>query len=56
MKIAVIAPPWIPVPPPRYGGIELVVYNLAEGLTASGHEVLLLLQRIQTFHAGFSLI
>ena len=41
MKIAVIAPPWIPVPPPRYGGIELVVYNLAEGLTASGHEVLL---------------
>jgi len=41
MKIAVIAPPWIPVPPPRYGGIELVVYNLAEGLTALGHEVLL---------------
>ena len=41
MKIAIIAPPWIPVPPPRYGGIELVVYNLAEGLTALGHEVLL---------------
>ena len=41
MKIAIIAPPWIPVPPPRYGGIELVVYNLAEGLAALGHEVLL---------------
>ncbi|MFH1504951.1 MAG: glycosyltransferase family 4 protein [Candidatus Omnitrophota bacterium] len=41
MKIAIIAPPWIPVPPPRYGGIELVVYNLAQGLTALGHEVLI---------------
>ena len=41
MKIAIIAPPWIPVPPLRYGGIELVVYNLAEGLAALGHEVLL---------------
>ncbi|MBL7157571.1 MAG: glycosyltransferase family 4 protein [Candidatus Omnitrophica bacterium] len=41
MKIAIVAPPWIPVPPPYYGGIELVVYNLAEGLTALGHEVLL---------------
>ena len=41
MKIAIIAPPWIPVPPPRYGGIELVVYNIAEGLTALEHEVLL---------------
>ena len=41
MKIAIIAPPWIPVPPSRYGGIELVVYNIAEGLTALGHEVLL---------------
>lgn len=41
MKIALIAPPWIPIPPPKYGGIELVVYNLAEGLTALGHEVIL---------------
>ena len=40
MKIAIIAPPWIPVPP-RYSGIKLVVYNLAEGLAALGHEVLL---------------
>jgi len=41
MKIAVIAPAWIPVPPSFYGGIEIVVYNLVEGLAALGHEVLL---------------
>jgi len=41
IKIGIIAPPWIPVPPPRYGGIELVVYNLAQGLSRLGHEVLL---------------
>ena len=41
MKIALIAPPWIPVPPPQYGGIETVIYNLAEGLTELGEEVIL---------------
>jgi len=41
MKVAVIAPPWIPVPPHKYGGIELVVYNLVEGLTELGIEVVL---------------
>lgn len=41
MKIAVIAPPWISIPPPKYGGIELVVYNLVEGLSALGHDVIL---------------
>ncbi len=41
MKISVIAPPWIPIPPTGYGGIELVIYNLVEGLTDLGHEVLL---------------
>ncbi|MFH1782094.1 MAG: glycosyltransferase family 4 protein [Candidatus Omnitrophota bacterium] len=45
MKIAVIAPSWIPIPPPRYGGIEIVVYNLVEGLTALGHEVILFAPR-----------
>jgi glycosyltransferase involved in cell wall biosynthesis len=34
-----IAPPWIPVPPPGYGGTEVVVDNLARGLTALGHDV-----------------
>jgi hypothetical protein len=25
LRVAVLAPPWIPVPPPAYGGIEAVV-------------------------------
>jgi glycosyltransferase involved in cell wall biosynthesis len=41
MRIAVIAPPWAPVPPALYGGIELVVDRLAQGFAAAGHEVLL---------------
>ncbi|MET4622819.1 glycosyltransferase involved in cell wall biosynthesis [Arthrobacter sp. 2762] len=41
MRIGLIAPPWIPVPPPAYGGIEAIVDVLARGLTAAGHEVLL---------------
>jgi glycosyltransferase involved in cell wall biosynthesis len=39
MRIGLIAPPWIPVPPPAYGGIEEVIDNLARGLTALGHDV-----------------
>ncbi|MPY84059.1 MAG: glycosyltransferase [Actinophytocola sp.] len=39
MRIGVIAPPSIPVPPPAYGGTEAVVDNLARGLSALGHEV-----------------
>ena len=41
MRIAVIAPPWYPVPPNGYGGIEWVVALLADGLTERGHEVTL---------------
>jgi glycosyltransferase involved in cell wall biosynthesis len=36
-----LAPPWIPVPAPAYGGIEEVVRLLCDGLTARGHEVTL---------------
>lgn len=39
MKIALIAPPWINVPPPKYGGVEVVVATLADGLHALGHDV-----------------
>lgn len=39
MKIGLIAPPWIPVPPTTYGGTEVVVDNLARGLAAQGHDV-----------------
>jgi glycosyltransferase involved in cell wall biosynthesis len=41
MRIAQIAPPWTPVPPPLYGGIELVVDRLCRGLADAGHDVLL---------------
>ncbi|MDX6226287.1 MAG: hypothetical protein QOE64_2663 [Frankiales bacterium] len=36
-----LAPPWVPVPPPSYGGTEAAVDRLARGLVAAGHEVLL---------------
>jgi glycosyltransferase involved in cell wall biosynthesis len=41
MRIAQVAPPWIPVPPHRYGGIERVVAELTEHLVARGHDVTL---------------
>ncbi len=39
--IALLAPPWIPIPPPAYGGIEQVVALLASGLAEAGHRVTL---------------
>ncbi|MDA8186209.1 MAG: glycosyltransferase family 4 protein [Acidimicrobiales bacterium] len=41
MRIGVIAPPWAPVPPPLYGGIEAVLDQLARALVAGGHDVTL---------------
>jgi glycosyltransferase involved in cell wall biosynthesis len=41
MKIAVLAPPWFAVPPSGYGGIEWIVWLLADGLTDRGHDVTL---------------
>lgn len=41
MRIGLIAPPWVPVPPVSYGGTEVVVDNLARGLAALGHDVVL---------------
>jgi glycosyltransferase involved in cell wall biosynthesis len=41
MKIAQIAPLWERVPPPAYGGIELIVGLLTDELVARGHEVTL---------------
>ncbi|MGH9195056.1 MAG: glycosyltransferase family 4 protein [Acidimicrobiia bacterium] len=40
MKIALIAPPFIPVPPLKYGGTELFVAQLAEALTRRGQDVI----------------
>ena len=39
MKIALIAPPFIAVPPADYGGTELFIAQLAEGLQKTGIEV-----------------
>jgi glycosyltransferase involved in cell wall biosynthesis len=39
LRIAMLAPPWIPVPPPGYGGIEEVVALLCDALVARGHDV-----------------
>jgi len=41
LRIALLAPPWFPVPPPAYGGIEAVVALLADGLADAGHAVTL---------------
>ncbi|MGA7953216.1 MAG: glycosyltransferase family 4 protein [Gloeobacterales cyanobacterium] len=41
MKIAQIAPLWEQVPPPRYGGIELIVSLLTDELVRRGHDVTL---------------
>ena len=41
MKIALLSPPWIAIPPVGYGGTERVVFQLAEGLVKKGHKVTL---------------
>ncbi|MGQ9921679.1 MAG: glycosyltransferase family 4 protein [Desulfobacca sp.] len=40
MRLAHIAPPWIPVPPVTYGGTELMVSTLVQGLRQGHLEVL----------------
>src|SRR3954454_7675114 len=41
LHIAMLAPPWISVPPKGYGGVEWVVSGLTEALVARGHAVTL---------------
>ncbi|WP_055074059.1 glycosyltransferase family 4 protein [Pseudanabaena sp. 'Roaring Creek'] len=41
MRIAQVAPLWEQVPPPAYGGIELVVSLLTEELVRRGHDITL---------------
>lgn len=41
LRIAMLAPPWIAVPPPGYGGVEEVVSVLTEALVRRGHAVTL---------------
>jgi glycosyltransferase involved in cell wall biosynthesis len=39
MRVAMLAPPWIPIPPPGYGGIEFVLTLLCNALVDRGHDV-----------------
>jgi glycosyltransferase involved in cell wall biosynthesis len=41
LRIAMLAPPWIPIPAPGYGGVESVVSTLTEALVRRGHAVTL---------------
>ncbi len=41
MRIGIIGPVWQTIPPIGYGGSEIVVHNLVEGLVDLGHDVTL---------------
>src|SRR3954469_16045954 len=41
MRVGLIAPPWAPVPPSGYGGIESMLDRWGVGLRRAGHDVLL---------------
>ena len=48
-----LAPPWISVPPPGYGGVESVVSVLTEALVGRGNEVVFsIAQKIAVLHQG----
>ena len=41
LRVAMLAPPWISIPAPGYGGVESVVNALTEALVRRGHAVTL---------------
>lgn len=41
LRIGMLAPPWVPVPPTAYGGTELMIDALCVGLREAGHDVTL---------------
>ena len=41
MRIAIVSPPWVAVPPAGYGGTERVIDDLCRAFVADEHEVLL---------------
>jgi glycosyltransferase involved in cell wall biosynthesis len=42
VKIAIVASPYVPVPPKKYGGSEKIIFYLIKGLIEEGHEPILL--------------
>ncbi|MDI1463412.1 glycosyltransferase family 4 protein [Catellatospora sp. KI3] len=53
LKIAMVAPPYFTIPPVGYGGIEAVVADLSDALTAAGHQVTLIAAGANGTRAGF---
>jgi glycosyltransferase involved in cell wall biosynthesis len=45
VRIALVSTPFVAVPPPRYGGTELIVAELVDGFLREGHEVTLFATR-----------
>jgi hypothetical protein len=41
VRIALVSTPFVAVPPPGYGGTELVVHALARALVRRGHDLTL---------------
>jgi len=41
MRVAIIANPYLQIPPPKYGGTEQMIYYLIKGLQEEGHEPIL---------------
>lgn len=41
MKIALLAPPYLSIPPKKYGGTEKIISLLSDGLVEQGHDVTL---------------
>lgn len=48
LRIGLLAPPWVAVPPPAYGGTEAAIDVLARALAAAGQEVVLYAPREST--------
>jgi glycosyltransferase involved in cell wall biosynthesis len=42
MRVAIVAGPFVPIPPNKYGGIEQVIHYEIKGLQEAGHEPILL--------------
>src|ERR1700761_2465899 len=55
MRVAMISTPYVPVPPPRYGGTELIVAELVNGLRDAGHDVTLFATKDSTPPEGVTL-
>ncbi len=53
LRIALVAPPWYPIPPRGYGGIEAMVADLANALVVRGHDVTLIAAGENGTSAGF---